>query len=152
MINNDLNLLKWEFKIKSKVLMEICNALKIRISPFETTRTIARQKWLVAQGKSWTLKSKHLEGKAVDRVFNTTSGQPTWIGKYPSVHYVGFMCGVTPIYNSKKQLIESCHLQDDGQSIATVMKKNSARWGKETKKNQTLLSAVNNEFRKYWYK
>jgi hypothetical protein len=32
------------------------------------------------------------------------------------------------------------------------MKKNSARWGKETKKNQALLSAVNDEFRKYWYK
>ena len=151
MINNDLNLLKWEFKIKSKVLMEVCNSLKIRISPFETTRTITRQRWLVAQGKSWTLKSKHLEWKAVDRVFKTTSGEPTRIGKYPSVHFVWFMCGVTPIY-SKWKLIESCHLQDDGQSIATIMKKNSARYHKESAKNQALLSAVNTEFRKYGYK
>jgi hypothetical protein len=61
MIENSLEKLTGEFKIKSKVLMSVCNAIKIRISPFETTRTITRQRWLVAQGKSWTLKSKHLE-------------------------------------------------------------------------------------------
>ena len=79
MIINSLDKLTGEFKTKSKVLMEVCNALKIRISPFETWRSVTRQKWLVAQGKSWTLKSKHLEGKAVDRVFKTAAGQPSWI-------------------------------------------------------------------------
>lgn len=39
--------------------------------PFETLRSKTRQAWLVAQGKSWTMKSKHLDGKAVDRVFKT---------------------------------------------------------------------------------
>jgi hypothetical protein len=79
MIENSLDKLTGEFKTKSKVLMEVCNSLKIRISPYETWRSATRQKWLVAQGKSWTLKSKHLEGKAVDRVFKTTAGQPTWV-------------------------------------------------------------------------
>lgn len=151
MIEDSLEKLIWEFKIKSKVLMMICNSLKIRISPFETTRTITRQRWLVNQWKSWTMKSKHLEWKAVDRVFKTETWQPTRVGKYPSVHFIWFMCGVTPIY-SNWRLVESCHLQDDGQSIATIMKKNSARYHKESAKNQALLSAVNTEFRKYGYK
>lgn len=151
MIDNSLESLKGEFKIKSKVLMEICNKLKLRISPYETKRTLTRQRWLVAQGKSWTLNSKHLDGKAVDRVFTTPQWQPSWIGKYPSVHFIGFMCGCTPIYKNGK-LIESCHLQDDGKTIATIMKNNSARWKKETAKNQALLAAVNEAFRRYGYK
>lgn len=151
MIENSLDKLTGEFKTKSKVLMEVCNSLKIRISPYETWRSATRQKWLVAQGKSWTLKSKHLEGKAVDRVFKTTSGQPTWVWPYNSVHFIGEMCWCVPIYKNGK-LIESCHLQDDGKTIATIMKNNSARWKKETAKNQALLAAVNEAFRRYWYK
>ena len=61
------------------------------------------------------------------------------------------MCGCTPIYKGKK-LIESCHLQDDGKTIAQVMKNNSARYQKETKKNQDILALVNATFRKYGYK
>lgn len=34
----------------------------------EGLRTLERQKQLKAQGKSWTLKSKHIEGKAIDVV------------------------------------------------------------------------------------
>jgi hypothetical protein len=59
MIENSLDKLTGEFKTKSKVLMEVCNSLKIRISPYETWRSATRQKWLVAQGKSWTLKSEY---------------------------------------------------------------------------------------------
>jgi hypothetical protein len=77
MFDNSLDSLKKEMSIKSKVLMEVCNKLKFRITPFETKRTLARQKRLVAQGKSWTLNSKHLDGLAVDRVFKTERGQPS---------------------------------------------------------------------------
>lgn len=150
MIENSLEKLKGEFKTKSKVLMEVCNAMKFRITPFETLRSKVRQAWLVAQWKSWTMNSKHLEGKAVDWVF-TKNWQPSWVGPYPSIHFIGFMCGCTPIYKGKK-LIESCHLQDDGKTIATVMKNNSARYQKETKKNQDILALVNATFRKYGYK
>lgn len=151
MINSSLDSLKWEFKIKAKVLMEVANAMKFRITPFETLRSKTRQAWLVAQWKSRTMNSKHLEGKAVDRVFRTSSWQPSWVWPYPSIHFIWFMCGCTPIYKGKK-LIESCHLQDDGKTIATIMKNNSARWKKETAKNQALLSAVNTAFRKYSFK
>lgn len=152
MIENSLDKLSWEFKIKSKVLMEVSNKLWFKIIPFETKRSLLRQKWLKAQGKSRTLKSKHLEGKAVDRVFVTPKWQPTRSGPYKSIHYLGALCGCTPIYNTKGQLIESCHLQDTWESIAKVMARNSMKWHKETKKNQTILSLVNTTFRKYWYK
>lgn len=151
MIENSLDKLTGEFKIKAKVLMEVCNAMKIRITPYETYRTRTRQAWLVSQWKSWTMNSYHLKWLAVDRVFSDSKWQPTWVGKYPSVHFIGFMCGVTPIYKNKK-LVESCHIQDDGTTIARVMQKNSARWNKETKKNQDLLGLVNATFRKYGYK
>jgi|GEM_PF-6880487 hypothetical protein len=59
------------------------------------------------------------------------------------------MCGVTPIYNKKHQLIESCHLQDDNKTIVQTMKNNSERRQKETKKNQDMLKLVNDTFRKY---
>lgn len=150
-IESSLDKLTWEFKIKSKVLMTVCNAMKIRITPFETWRSTARQKWLVAQGKSWTMNSRHLTWKAVDRVFSDTKWQPSWVGKYPSVHFMWIMCWCVPIYKNGK-LIESCHLQDDGKSVVAIMKNNSNRWPKETKKNQALLSLVNDTFRKYWYK
>ena len=150
MIENSLEKLYWEFKIKSKVLMEVCNYLKIRITPYETLRNKTRQARLVSQWKSWTMNSKHLEGKAVDRVFTNSNWQPSWIGKYPSVHYIWEMCWCTPIYKNWK-LIESCHLQDNGKTINTIMKNNSTRWLKSSKKDQDLLSLVNKTFRKYWY-
>lgn len=151
MIENSLDKLTGEFKIKSKVLLEVANKLWFKIMPFETLRSKSRQAWLVAQGKSWTMKSKHLDGKAVDWVFKNVKWQPTWVWPYPSIHYIGFMCGVTPIY-SKWRLIESCHLQDDGKTIVSVMKANSAKRFKETKKNKDMLALVNATFRKYGYK
>lgn len=156
MIENNLDKLKWEFQIKSKVLMEVCNSIKIRITPFETYRSRARQARLYTNKKPGQAVAKpgqsmHERGKAVDWVFASPSWQISWVWKYPSVHFVWFMCWVTPIYKNGK-LIESCHLQDDGKSIAQVMKNNSARWKKETAKNQALLAAVNEAFRKYGYK
>ena len=49
MIENSLDKLTGEFRIKSKVLMTVCNIMKLRITPFETLRYKERQKWLVAQ-------------------------------------------------------------------------------------------------------
>ena len=156
MIENSLSKLVWEFQIKSKVLMEVCNSIKIRITPFETYRSRARQARLYANKKPGQAVAKpgqsyHERGKAVDWVFTSPSWQISWVWSYPSVHFVWFMCWVTPIYKNG-QLVESCHLQDDGTTIARVMQKNSTRYGKETKKNQDLLSLVNTTFRKYWYK
>jgi hypothetical protein len=151
MIENSLEKLYWEFKIKSKVLMEVCNKMKLRITPYETKRTLSRQRRLVDQGKSWTMQSKHLDGLAVDRVFSDKNWQPSWVWKYPSIHFIGAMCWCVPIYKNGK-LIESCHLQTDWKTIAKIMLDNSSRYLKETKKNQQLLSLVNDTFRKYGYK
>lgn len=58
----------------------------IKESPFdfsitEGIRTLKRQKELVAQGKSKTLKSHHLTGKAVD-IAVWVNGKVTWDFKY----------------------------------------------------------------------
>lgn len=47
------------------------------LNVFETLRTVARQKLLVAQGFSKTMHSKHIIGQAVDLVWQH-NGQWTW--------------------------------------------------------------------------
>lgn len=51
-----------------KRLVDICNAaIKIiDFSVIDGVRTIEEQRVNVARGKSWTMNSKHLDGKAVD--------------------------------------------------------------------------------------
>ena len=60
--------------------------MAIKESPYdfsitEGIRTLKRQKELVAQGKSKTLKSYHLKGKAVD-IAVRVDGKVTWDFKY----------------------------------------------------------------------
>jgi peptidoglycan L-alanyl-D-glutamate endopeptidase CwlK len=47
---------------------------------FEGIRTVKRQKKLVREGRSWTMKSKHITGNAVDLV-PWINGKYTWEGK-----------------------------------------------------------------------
>ena len=47
-----------------KVFLEVVKTFDCTI--LEGKRSLARQQWLVDQGKSKTLNSKHLDGKAVD--------------------------------------------------------------------------------------
>ena len=54
----------------------------IAITPVDFTvhdgiRTVAEQKRYVAEGVSWTMRSRHLEGKAVDLV-PWINGKPRW--------------------------------------------------------------------------
>jgi len=46
---------------------------------FEGVRTLKKQKEYVKRGVSWTLKSRHLSGNAVDLVV-WKNGRPTWDG------------------------------------------------------------------------
>lgn len=148
MINNNVEDLKWEFKDKVKVFLAVVKIYKKNVAIFEWLRTKERQKRLVENGKSWTMNSYHLQGKAADFVFMNDKYQPTWVGDYPFLHYIWFFCWMTPIYNSKWQLIESCHLQDDGRSIKEVMETNSNNWHKaKSKQEQDYLNQVNTGFR-----
>lgn len=148
MIDNDIEKLSQPFKDKIKVFLAVVKIYKKNVTIFEWLRTLERQKRLVINWKSWTMNSYHLVGKAVDLVFMNNKNQPTWIGDYKFLHYIWHFCWITPIYNSKWQLIESCHLQDNKKSIKDVMKTNSDNWHKaESKKEQDFLAQVNFGFR-----
>jgi len=83
----------YKFSERSKAKLEtvdirLQNLMNIAIkeSPYdfsitEGIRTLKRQKELVAQGKSKTLKSHHLTGKAVD-IAVWVNGKVTWDFKY----------------------------------------------------------------------
>ena len=54
---------------------------KVDFKVGEGLRTVQRQRELVAQGKSKTMKSKHIEGKAVD-LWAIVDGKVSWDWKY----------------------------------------------------------------------
>ena len=148
-ILNSIELLVVPFKWKIKSLMTVVKVKYPNLAAFETKRSTGRQKRLVDNNKSWTMKSLHLVGKAVDFVFLNKKGQPTRTGDYKYLHYVGYMCWVTPII-VKGKLLEQCHLQDTDISIQDQIAINSDRWHKATEQwEKDLLHAVNNELRKY---
>jgi len=152
MIENSLDKLVWECRIKAKVLKTIVNKKYPWLVPFETYRSRPRQAWLYSQlkwkwpvAKPWT--SKHEQGKAIDRVFLNKNWQPTWKWDYAYVQYVAWMCGMIGVK------WESCHTQCDWSSIVSVMIKNSSRYNKSKLSwEQKLLGDINTEFRKYGYK
>ncbi len=152
MIENSLDKLTWECKIKAKVLKAIVNKKYPGLVPFETYRSRPRQAWLYSQLKGkWPVAkpgtSKHELGKAIDRVFLNKNWQATWKWDYAYVQYVAWMCGLVGVK------WESCHTQCTGKTIASCMVANSARYNKSKLAwEQKLLSEVNNGFRKYWYK
>lgn len=146
MIDNKIESLVEPFRTKVQVFMNVVRKKYPEIYPFETKRSYKRQLLLFTQRKSWTLKSYHLQGKAVDWVF-MRHWQPSWSGDYNHLQWIAGMCGMERI----KQ--ESCHTQDNGNPIAVVMSLNSSRY-KSTKspEEQKRLHDVNEEFRKFGYK
>jgi len=69
MSSRSTNGLKEPFKQSAIDLVAKANAEGIPAFITDTTRDLAEQKRLVAEGKSWTLDSKHLTGEAVDIAF-----------------------------------------------------------------------------------
>lgn len=59
------------------MVTELIKVTKHDFTVFEGLRTEDRQKELKAKGVSWTLKSKHLKGRAVDLVL-WADGAPRW--------------------------------------------------------------------------
>ena len=153
-ILKDINLLREPTKTKVKVFLDVVTKVYPNISIFETLRSIERQKYLYAAWRTrpWkkvtnTLKSKHLNWEAIDLVFLNKKWQPTWSWDYNFVHWIGAMCWL------KYLSWEACHLEETGESISNVMKKNSIRYHNTLSKiEQSYLNKVNTWFRKFWYK
>lgn len=55
-----------EFRVKVFELLARCMEQGLYVKIIDTLRTKQEQKDYVTRGVSWTLKSKHLEGKAID--------------------------------------------------------------------------------------
>lgn len=146
MIDNNIEHLVDPYKTKCKVFLEVCRKKYPRLWVFETLRNLDRQKWLVQNGKSWTLKSYHLKWLAADYIFYDKNNNPTRKWDYAYLKYVWVMCGMETIAK------EQCHLQDNGKAIPVVMKTNSTRRASATPTDKKLLSSINDLFRRYWYK
>lgn len=150
-IENSLDLLAWECKIKAHVLLECAKTKLPNIAVFETYRTVARELSLITKpGKavSWLKNaslSKHCKGLAIDRVF-MKNWQPTRSGDYATLQRLATMCGLTRISQ------EACHTQDNWLTIRQQMAKNSARYNASTYSGeQQQLHIVNECFKKHWY-
>ena len=151
MIDNSFDKLTKEFRIKSFVLLTVVQLKYPGLRPFETYRTKARQTRLYAnkKGKGPVARpgtSMHEQGRAVDRVFLDKNWKVTRIGDYKYLTKVWAMCWVVGVPG------ESCHLQDNGKTIAYIMSANSKARGKASVADGKLLSMVNNGFRGFWYK
>ncbi len=152
-IIKDIEKLKEHARTKVKVLLSVAQKAYPNLSVFETLRTLERQKYLYSFGrtrsgsiKTYTLKSKHIEWKAVDLIFLDKKWNPTWKWDYWFVHWIWSMCWL----NSLKW--EACHLQDDWRCIINVMEKNSnRRHESQSEIEKKYLSLVNTEFRKLWF-
>lgn len=77
----DLELLDKEFKPYAYNILGLIQAHNLPFRVFETLRTKERQEALVKKGRSRTLKSKHIEGKAVDFVLYI-DGKWSWDHKF----------------------------------------------------------------------
>lgn len=67
---NDIELLSPTFKPLAKEILALIEYHKLPFKPFETLRSLDLQKEYLASGRSKTLKSKHLDGNAIDLVVN----------------------------------------------------------------------------------
>lgn len=76
----DLERLKGVDTVLATVTLQVIKRHPVECHVSEGLRTAARQKELVAAGKSRTLDSKHLTGHAVDLVV-MKAGQPDWSPK-----------------------------------------------------------------------
>lgn len=91
--NCDVDKLSPEFKPIVLEIMEKLRELGVQVYLFETWRSKERQEELVKEGRSKTMKSKHLEGRAADFVAKI-NGQWSWDLKNKKVKEVYQRFGV----------------------------------------------------------
>ena len=60
MIINDTKMLNYPFITMVDIFLDVVKKKYPNVAIFESLRTKARQRWLVAMGKSRTMNSKHL--------------------------------------------------------------------------------------------
>jgi len=113
-----------------------CKAAGLKVLVTETRRSKPRQFWLWSKGRivtkkqevdflgfddpnidsnpkekqvTWTLKSKHLEGKAVDFCFLTPDGKATYSGDWSKAFDIAEDCGLVSLF--RKTGVDKPHLE-----------------------------------------
>ena len=79
-ISRDINLLKPILKEFTLAAIKISDDNELGMKVFETVRTKDRQKKIVNNGNSKTMKTKHFTGEAVDFVYHDEKGW-SWFDK-----------------------------------------------------------------------
>jgi len=102
MIDKSLSSLVFEFKLKVYKFLAITTEKGIYFKVLETLRTEERQRELFRSGKSQTMGSKHLLGKAVDVV-------PVMDYDYPKVRELLWRPD-HKIWTTVKEVAETCDL------------------------------------------
>jgi peptidoglycan L-alanyl-D-glutamate endopeptidase CwlK len=109
MSSKDINKLVPELQSLYYTFLLKCKGAGLDFVVTCTTRTLDEQKALVEQGKSKTMNSKHLTGKAFD-IVAIKDGKPTWkfedYKRYADVSPVDLVWG-----GSWKKFKDGCHFE-----------------------------------------
>ncbi len=112
-----IELLTPEMQKRVRVFLQKAAEAGMHVRVFESLRTRERQAWLYGQGRTawqclkaglrlsswanptgkvvtWTMQSKHLEGKAIDMVFIDAQGNSTWTGDWDKLISIGKQAGL----------------------------------------------------------
>lgn len=103
----------------------------------ESWRSYARQLWLYAAGRSragrvvtWTLKSKHMLGEAVDIAFHGTELYPSDWAKWRTLADSAKQYGINWSYDVFGK--EKAHFEDNGKSLSLYIMSTIPPWARET--------------------
>lgn len=149
-----MNLLTRWTKIKMEAFKWFCREQWLDVVEFETLRSIERQKYLYAIGRTidkdkrpitWTMNSKHLTGEAVDFVFYTGWNENNITRKWDWNKFIRFSkyFGLDSLSPT-----EQCHVQDNGKTIKQTMDSNWSWWNiTKSQDERRLLKRANDIFR-----
>lgn len=117
--DRDINKLAEPFKSKVKLFLDDCKQQGVNIFVTEAKRSLERQKELYASGRTksgpiltWTLKSKHLEGMAIDIAFAGENLYPSDMKQWNKVYDIAEKYNITSLY--RKHGVDKPHLEYSG--------------------------------------
>lgn len=145
--NRKIEALTPEMQVRVKKWLELCKQAKLDVLITETARSKARQFWLYCKGRvvtpameikylgyddpsiasdpgakqvTWTLASKHLEGKAIDFCF-LKNGKAVWEGQWDKAYDIAETVGLVSLY--RKTGVDRPHLEFNNLYDPTIQAK-----------------------------
>lgn len=121
---SDVGLLHPFMQERILAVLEDCKKAGLQVKVFETLRTLERQKYLVENKHSWTLKSYHRLGLACDIVF-LKNGQWSWRQEHDwdTLAYIAEKNGLTSGWRWTKRDGPHMELRISGYVADSLLKK-----------------------------